>query len=269
MEQPELNFVDASDESKSQTGMGGPWLDMLRDLFPFKINQTIIRDGSIHFRAYESKPPVDLYLTELQATVDNLTNIRDETTPLLSTVRASGLAMNHGKFEYEMKLDPFSYRPTFQMAIRLVGLDVTKLNEFARAYGGVDFERGFFDLVVEVNAREGLLEGYVKPLFRNLQVFSPAQDVKEDNLLEFFWEAVVGVTAQLLKNPPRDLLATEIPLRGDLTTPQTNIFTVVLNVFRNAFIRAYLPRFRGVTPDINHLELGRGSITEPSSVGQN
>jgi hypothetical protein len=267
MEQPELNFVDSSEESSSQTGAGGPWLEMLKDLFPFKINKAVIRDGSVHFRAFERKPAVDVFIGDLQATADNLTNIRDETTPLLSTVKASGLAMGSGRFEYEMKLDPFSYRPTFEMAIRLLRLDVTKLNDFARAYGGVDFERGFFDLVVEVNAREGLLNGYVKPLFRNLKVLSP-QDLKEDNPLEFFWEAVVGITTKLLSNPPRDQLATEIPLTGDLTAPQTNVFTVVMNVFRNAFIRAYLPKLRGVAGDIDQVQMGKGSIIEPTSVGK-
>jgi hypothetical protein len=269
MEKPELNFVDAGDEASSQTGVGGPWMDILNSLFPFDLNKAEIRDGSIHFRAYERKPPVDLYITDLQATVDNLKNIRDETTPLLATVTAEGLAMNHAKFQYEMKLDPFSYKPTFEMAMRLIGLDVTKLNDFARAYGGIDFEKGSFDLVVEVEAKEGLLEGYVKPLFRNLTVLSVPKDIKEDNPLELFWEAVVGVTTKLLSNPPRDQLATNIPLRGDMSAPQTNVFTVVMNVLRNAFIRAYLPKLQGtVAQDINPLQFGKGSVVEPNSIGK-
>jgi hypothetical protein len=269
MDQPELNFVDAGDESSSQSGVGGPWLKILDDLFPFDLNKAVIRDGSIHFRAYEKKPPVDVYMSNLQATVDNLKNIRDETTPMMASVKAEALAMDHAKFQYEMKFDPFSYRPTFEMAVRLLGLEVTKLNDFARAYGGIDFEKGSFDLVVEVEAKEGLLEGYVKPLFRNLTVMHVPTDAKEDNPLEFFWEAVVGVTTKILSNPPRDQLATNIPLSGDLTAPKTNIFTVVLNVLRNAFIRAYLPKLQGnVAEDINHLQFGKGSVVEPNPVGK-
>jgi len=73
---------------------------------------------------------VDVYISQLMATIDNLGNIRDETNPLVSTVQATGLAMDHAKFEYKMTLDPFSYRPTFHMAMRLVGLDVTKINDW-------------------------------------------------------------------------------------------------------------------------------------------
>src|SRR5436190_5938019 len=92
MFQPELNFVDAPTEDESQTGEGGPWLQMIRDLFPFKINSAIIQDGSIHFRAYKTPKPLDVYLSKVELTIDNLTNIRDETNPLVSTVQATALA---------------------------------------------------------------------------------------------------------------------------------------------------------------------------------
>ncbi len=43
--EPELNFVAGSEESKSQTGSGGPWLEMIRDLFPFQINRAVVQEG--------------------------------------------------------------------------------------------------------------------------------------------------------------------------------------------------------------------------------
>jgi hypothetical protein len=44
MEEPELNFVDAPSDEEKQTGAGGPWLQMIRKLFPFKINSAVIRN---------------------------------------------------------------------------------------------------------------------------------------------------------------------------------------------------------------------------------
>ena len=61
MDQPEINFVDAPGDADSQNGAGGAWLQMIRDLFPFKINTAIIQNGSVHFRAYQKKFPVDVY----------------------------------------------------------------------------------------------------------------------------------------------------------------------------------------------------------------
>ncbi|HSU56861.1 MAG TPA: DUF748 domain-containing protein [Candidatus Dormibacteraeota bacterium] len=246
MEQPEINFVDAPTEDEAQTGAGAPWLQMISDLFPFKINSTVIRDGTVHFRAYQKQTLVDVYLSKVEGTIDNLGNIRDQTNPLLATVQAKAIAMDQAKLDFKMTLDPFSYRPTFHMALRLVGLDVTKVNDLALAYGKFDFKRGFFDLVIETDAKEGQLTGYVKPLFRDLKVFSLAQDVKEDNPLQFLWQALVGAATSVFKNHPRDQFGTLIPFTGEASgATKTDILATIGNVIRNAFVRAYLPRLEG------------------------
>ena len=257
MEQPELNFVDAPSESEAQTGAGGPWLQMIRDLFPFKINSAIIHDASIHFRAYQTPKPLDVYVSHVEATIDNLGNIRRETDPLVTKIQAAGMVMDQAKLEYKMTLDPFSYRPTFHLGLRLLGLDVTKINDLAVAYGKFDFKRGWFDVVLETDSKEGQLTGYVKPLFRNLKVFSLTQDVKEDNPLQFFWQALVGFATSMLKNQSRDQFGTLIPFTGDASGATTkDIFATIGNVLRNAFVRAYLPLLENghETPGDLHFE---------------
>ena len=267
MQQPELNFVAAHGEADSQSGAGGPWLQIIRDLFPFRINRAEVKDGSVHFRTFTTDKPVDVYLSHLDATVDNLTNIWDDVAPMVTTVKATALAMDQARFEYQMKVDPFSYRPTFHMAVRLLGLDVTKINDAAIAYGAFDFKRGWFDLVVEVDAKEGLLDGYVKPLFRDLKIFSLRQDIKNDNVLEFFWSAILGVTTGVLKNHPRDQFGTLIPFHGSAEgQTSTDILATIGNVLRNAFIRAYLPRLQNGGLDAEGLEFDPPAPDDPRSV---
>ena len=266
IENPEIDFVDAPNQGDKQSGAGAPWLQMIGDLFPFKINRTVLRNGSIHFRSFGAKEPVDVYLSQVAASVDNLTNIRDETNPLVATVQATGLAMDQAKAEFKMTLDPFSYRPTFHLALRLLGLDVTKINSLALAYGKFDFKRGWFDLVVEADAQEGRLAGYVKPLFRNLKLMSLAEDIKEDNVIQFFWRTLVGATTTLLKNQPRDQFGTLIPFSGDLSgAVTTDILTTVGNVLRNAFVRAYLPRLENGQESIQGLRFEAPELSDPIS----
>jgi hypothetical protein len=244
MDEPELNFVDAADESSSQTGADAPWLQIIRDLFPFKINSAVVENGAIHFRAFDRDPPVDVYLSKLDGRIDNLTNIYRESTPLVTSVEARGLAMDQAKFQYKMKLDPFSYRPTFHMGVRLIGLDVRKINDLATAYGHFDFKSGYFDLVIELDSNEGVVQGYVKPLFRGLHIFD-LRDVVQTDPLTTFWEGLLEVTTQALKNQQRDQFGTLIPLAGSVSGggTQADILATVGNVLKNAFIRAYLPRF--------------------------
>jgi hypothetical protein len=266
MEEPELNFVDAPDESESQTGAGGPWLQMIRDLFPFKINSAILHNGSVHFRAYQTPKPVDVYLSQLEGTIDDLGNIYDESKPMVSTVQARALVMDQAKLEYKMTMDPFSYRPTFHMTLRLLGLDVSKINDLALAYGKFDFKRGWFDLVVEAESTEGQLTGYVKPLFRNIKVFSLTQDIKEDNVFQFFWQALVGATTTILKNPSRDQFGTLIPFTGEASSATTvDLLATIGNVLRNAFVRAYLPRLESNPATYEGLSFQPPEITDPIS----
>jgi hypothetical protein len=265
MLRPQLNFVDGEDQSDDQTGAGGPWLEIIRDLFPFRIDSAQVRDGSIHFRAFDSQPPVDVYLSQVNASVENLTNIGDDVAPLISTINATALAMDDAKIEYRMKLNPFSYRPTFQMALRLVGLDVTKANALTRAYGAFDYERGWFDLVVELDAKEGRLEGYVKPMFRDVRVLSLRDDLTRGNVIQAFWEALVGGVSELLENQPRDQFATIVPLRGELDDPRVSLLSTIGNILHNAFVRAYLPRLEGEAETIDELQFDPGTAWDPAS----
>jgi hypothetical protein len=236
-----MNFVDGADAAEDQTGEG-PWLQVIRDLFPLRINRAVVENGSVHFRTFVSDPPVDVYLNDVNGRIENLTNIRGEMAPLITTVHVRAKAMDQANVLMEMKLDPFSYQPTFKLALQLIGLDVTRTNDLVRTYSGVDFTHGWFDLVVELDAVEGLVTGYVKPLYRDLQVLDLDKDLRTNNPLTFIWEGLVEGATELLKNQPRDQFGTLIPLSGRLDAPRADILATVGNILRNAFIRAYLPR---------------------------
>ncbi|HEX4792330.1 MAG TPA: DUF748 domain-containing protein [Humisphaera sp.] len=268
MEEPQLNFVDAPDDAESQTGEGGPWLKMIRDLFPFKINSVRVRNGSIHFRAFHTDQPVDVYLSKLNASVDDLTNINNDITPMLTTVKAKAKAMDQADFDFEMKLDPFSYHPTFHLATRLLGLDVTKTNDLVRSYGKFDFKGGWFDLVMEMDAKEGQIRGYIKPLFRNLVVFDLVKDAKHDNPLQFFWQLLVGTAEEVLKNQPHDQFGTLIPFTADETTTKPDVLAMIGNVLRNGFVRAYLPKLEQGAVKDQGINFSTPAPIEANSTGE-
>ena len=270
IEQPELNFVDSPNPDQSQNGEGGGWLEMISALSPFTINSAEVHNGSVHFRSFQANQPVDVYVSQFEASVDDLTNVRGEAKPMITTVTASGKVMDQASLEFKMALDPFSYHPTFHEALRLIGLDVTKLNDLALAYGKFDFKRGWMDLVVESNCQDGQITGYIKPLFRDLKVFSLGQDIKEDNVFQLFWQALVGATTAIFKNHARNQFGTVIPFTGDVSGAKTvDILATIGNVLRNAFVRAYLPRLEPTQnpTDTESIQFGPGSFSDSLSVG--
>jgi Domain of Unknown Function (DUF748) len=261
MDRPRLNFVHGPTPEDTQTGAGQAWLGMIEDLFPFRIDEAQIVNGSIHFHTFHTDPPVNVYLSDVRGQVLNLTNVQDKTDPLVATVHATGTAMGTGRFEFDMSLDPQSHLPTFDLATRLLDVEVTRLNALTRAYGRFDFEGGLFDLVVELSTKDGYVEGYAKPLFRGVTVLGP-RDLERGDPLRVFWEALVGIVGATFKNQSADQFGTRITLVGDIDDPRTNILEIIGNVLRNAFVRAYLPRLeRGVAPvEVNPEKSGHGDL---------
>lgn len=246
IEEPVINFVDSSSERGRQTGGEGAWMGMLENLFPFRINSVELQNGSIHWRSYEQSVPLNVYLSRVHVSVKDLTNVRDETRPLFATIDATATAMNQAKCECHIQLDPSSYAPTFHLKARILGLDVTLLNEFATHYGALDFERGWFDFVVEADAKSGALSGYAKALFRQLRILDLKSDFADGKILEGIWQGILSAATFLFKNHERDQFGTLIPFQGTIAgSTSSDFLAIVLNLLRNAFIEAYLPRYEG------------------------
>ena len=244
LDRPALNFVAGPTPEQTQTGADAPWLSVINDLSPFRIDRAQVKSGTIRFHAFHTSPQVHVHLTEVNALLTNLTNIRDDVKPLVAEIHGTAVAMESGRLEFDMECDPEAHFPTFALATRLLGLDVNRLNSLARAYGDFDFESGRFDLVVEASAHQGRIEGYAKPLFRHVIVVGP-RDVRRGDPLQLLWQSLVGIAGAVFKNQDRDQFGTRIDFDGDLNDPHISILEAVGNVLRNAFVRAYLPRFEG------------------------
>jgi hypothetical protein len=91
-------------------------------------------------------------------------------------------------------VDPYQPKPTFTAAAELTHVDLTKFQDFARAYGGFDFQSGWLSIYTELASAKGRFTGYVKPLITDLQI--PNWNEEPGNFLQRIWSVLVGVTAK-------------------------------------------------------------------------
>jgi hypothetical protein len=242
---PEVNFVQGPTKEDTQTGEGKSWDKVLESLFPFKLNRFEIKRGYVHFRNFQSDPPVDIFVENLFAVATNLSNSRDVKEKLPAGVTARGNTLNGGWLDVHLKLNPMAQKPTFELNAQLTNTDLTTLNNFFRAYGKFDVERGRFNGFVSVASENGQYDGYVKVLFTDLDVFAWEKERKK-NVLQIFWQAIVGAATAILKNQPRDQFATQIPISGNFEEGKTSIgtWTAVSKILENAFVRALVPKIQ-------------------------
>lgn len=242
---PQVNFVEGKSKKDSQTSADKSWQQTVKDLAPFKINSFKIINGEVHFRSFTSKPPINVFVHDLNILATNLTNSEKAGESKVAHIDADGLVMEDGKIKGHMDIDPFAPKPTFDLAAELTHVSLPKLNNFLLAYGKFDVERGLFSLYMECTASEGKFSGYLKPLLEDLKVVSWHKDKKDPAKL--LWESIVGAVTGLFKNKPEDRLATKIPISGTFDNPSPDIWATIGNLLRNAFVRAIMPGLdRGV-----------------------
>ena len=236
---PILNFVKGPTEETSQTKIDKEWQDIVNELMPLKLNRFEIVEGEIHYLDYYSSPKVDVFTSNIYILAENLSNVTDSTNLLPSTVTGSA-EIYGGKAKLNMKLDALNKTPTFDMNAEMIGLNLVEVNDFLKAYGKFDVQKGTFGVYTEAAAKDGKIIGYTKPIIKDLDVIE-WKDEKEDPLGQKLLESVVGLGGWIFKNRSEDQVATEIEFEGELKDPAINVWNIIGETLRNAFIEALYP----------------------------
>ena len=93
-----------------------------------------------------------------------------------------------------------------------------------------------------MKVQDGAITGYVKPLFKDVEVYDPDQD-RDKGLLQAVFESVIGGVTDLLKNTSREEVATKVDVSGPVKQPKASTWELVVHLIQNAFFKAILPGF--------------------------
>lgn len=238
VQEPVLNYVKGPTKTTTQTSIDKSWIGVVDNLMPLRINRLTIHDGNIHYRDFHSSPKVDVEMKHAGILATNLTNVEDKETMLPATVRGSA-ALYDGEITLNMRLNPLSKEPAFDMNAEMTSMGLQNLNDFLKAYGNFDVQKGTFSLYVEAATRDNKIIGYAKPIIKDMQV---AQWKKEEGtVLQTVWETVVEFAAWVFKNHPKDQIATQVEFEGSLKNPDVDTWTIIGEILQNAFIKALIP----------------------------
>ncbi|WP_122314647.1 DUF748 domain-containing protein [Pseudomonas cichorii] len=244
--EPELNFVDGGpDKQASQTGQGTDWRTQLNKLLPITLDEARIENGRITFNNFTSTPKVKIEADRVNASLYNLTNVVDVEGKRDARFEGKARMLGGATVESSATFDPLSDFQDFDFRLRATGIYLRRLNDFASAYAKFDFNAGNGDLVIEAQATDGQLSGYIKPLLRNVDVFNWKQDVENQNkgFFRSIWEALVGGSETVLKNQKQNQFATRVELSGSVRQQDISGFQAFLQVLRNAFVQAFNTRY--------------------------
>jgi hypothetical protein len=238
VDQPVLNFVKGPTEATSQTKIDSSWTDVVKKLMPLKLNKFEIVEGQIHYRDFHSKPTFDIYTKQVHILAENLNNAEKNKELLPSTITASADVYG-GKATASMKMDALAKTPTFDGKVKLEGLNLANLNNFIDAFAKFDIKSGEISIYTEAAAKDGRITGYTKPIIKNLKVLNWEKD--KDKPVKIAYEAVVEAIAWVFKNHNKEQLATKVEFEGNIKNPNIDIWELIGQVLKNAFIQALYP----------------------------
>ena len=195
--------------------------------------------GKLGFLNAARTPQYRIFWSDLDLQIANLGN---QSKDGVITGTARGKLMGSGATQVNFAAKPNPKGPDFDMKIAIGDTDMKSMNNLWRSYGNFDVVAGQFSFYSELSVRNGNVQGYVKPLFQNMDVYDQRQD-KEKGIFRKLYEGIIGGLSWILKNTPREEVATTVSVSGKLSNPQTSTIETIGGIIQNAFFKAILPGF--------------------------
>ncbi|HEX2964418.1 MAG TPA: DUF748 domain-containing protein, partial [Syntrophorhabdaceae bacterium] len=204
-----------------------------------RIKELRIESSSLAYVDKTKDPNYRLYINQLQGRLKTFSNQFAEGP---STLELTGRFMGTGAARVSATFRPETKSPDFNINVVIENTNMLPMTDLFRAYGKFDIQSGWFSFYSELTVKNNTVNGYVKPLFRDLKVTDSRSD-EEKSAFRKLYTGLIGGLSKLLENRPRKEIATKADISGPLESPGTSTWQVILNLLRNAFIRAILPGF--------------------------
>lgn len=246
-------------EAEAERKTGKSLRRLLAELMPFRIERFSIEDGTVLVRegtadkkdekeergAEEKREqgPGGARFSRISLRVNGLANRKDAPGGATARAVAAARVMDAGLVALSVAFDPTAEEPAFELALEVSKVDLPALNPIFRWQWGVDVKKGSFDLLAEAKASGGAFKGYLKPFLRDIEMGRVGED---KGPLKKAKEKIVQVAAKALENERTGSVATRVPFEGRFGRAHAGVWEAVVEVLRNAFVRALEPEFEKI-----------------------
>jgi hypothetical protein len=204
-----------------------------------RVDRAYASGANVGYVNKAASPSYRVFIADGELAMENLSNHFTEGT---------AVAVLHGKFMgsgatvVRATFRPETSGPDFDIDVRIDDTQLRAMNDLLRAYGRFDVMGGWFSFYSQLRIKDRQIAGYVKPLFRDMDVYDENQDRAKSPFRKLY-ERMVGGVAKLLENTSRDEVATKTTVSGRLDKPQTSAAETSVRLIQNAFFQAILPGF--------------------------
>lgn len=220
----------------------------LKKMLPVRVDRVEVVDGEVLFR--QSSPedhghPTELWLHRIELAAQNLGTRRKLVAGRPATVSLHALLGRSGTMTAFASADPLASPLSFAGEVTLRGFRAEELYDFVAPKTGMK-TNGTVDVFVSFESRQGVITGGVKPVLKNIEVRSVGQG-GWDRMKGWLADKSVKIASDRV--PGRRAVATTIPIKGELTDPDVQVWPAILGVVRNAFVEGLSSGLANLPPD--------------------
>ena len=204
-----------------------------------RLDQFRLTNSNVGWIDRTKNPDYRVFVTGANLNVTNLSN-QFKDGPARATL--TGKFMGSGAASARASYRPDKSGPDLDLDLKIEGTQMAAMNDIWRAYGKFDVVGGSLSIYSQIRVKNGRIDGYVKPIFKDVNVYDPQQD-KEKPFFKKLYEGIVEGVADLFENRKTDKVVTVADISGPISNPHSSPMQIIGKLIENAFVKAILPGF--------------------------
>ena len=236
---PQINLVAGPSPEQSQVSISNVWLDAIKQMVPWRVNQIRIHHGEVHYRDFQANPPVDLEMGDIDVDAENMSNSKGLTIPLPSTMTVSARPLRTGTLTMNLAVnfdEPFA---TFTQSLHVEHVPADGANAVLQKSLKAWVKSGEIGFESELVSNKGIYHGYVRPFCTQMEFEPKPSDKGNPGAI---WSGLLNTANGLFEND-RHVISSQREISGRLDQPHVDAISAFAGIQWNACIEALRPGF--------------------------
>lgn len=199
---------------------------------PIRIGGITIKDGSANFADFSLRPNFATAIGQLNGQVGAL----DNQSAKAASVDINGTVDKYAPVSIKGQLTPFDPLNSLDIATRFKNIELTTLTPYSGKFAGFRISKGRLSLDLHYQIEKGLLNAENKLLLEDLQL---GEKVDSKDAMDL----PIRLAVALLKDTQGNI-EIQLPVQGNLNSPQFSVMPIVWQTLRNLILRAAQAPFK-------------------------
>ncbi|PKM23504.1 MAG: hypothetical protein CVV09_20250 [Gammaproteobacteria bacterium HGW-Gammaproteobacteria-13] len=199
---------------------------------PIRIGGISIKDGSANFADFSLRPNFATAIGQLNGQIGTL----DNQSPKAASVDIKGKVDKYAPVSIKGKLTPFDPMNSLDIATSFKNVELTTLTPYSGKFAGFRIRKGRLNLDLHYQIEKGNLNAENKLLLEDLQL---GEKVDSKDAMDL----PIRLAVALLKDTKGNI-EIQLPVQGNLNSPEFSVMPIVWQTLRNLVLRAAQAPFK-------------------------